>query len=46
MTFYFIYRFYDGHGRVPSWEDAMEHCSPEMQEVWREKLQHGKVEGY
>lgn len=43
MTFYFIYRFYDQYGRVPTWEDTMEHCSPEVREAWREELRRGGV---
>lgn len=32
------YKFYDKHGRFPKWKDAMEHCSPEMKELWIEEL--------
>lgn len=36
------YKFYDKHGRWPTWEDAMEHCSDEVKEVWKTALQaHG-----
>ena len=33
------YKFYDQHGRWPTWKDAMAHCSPEMQEVWTKALE-------
>lgn len=32
------YKFYDEYGRWPTWEDAMEHCSEEMKEMWRKAL--------
>ena len=38
------YSFYDKHGRFPTWEDAMSHCSPEMKRLWREALKERGVE--
>lgn len=36
------YKFYDEHGRWPTWADAMAHCSPEVKEYWCKALaQHG-----
>ncbi len=32
------YKFYDEHGRWPTWEDAMAHCSEEIKNFWREAL--------
>ena len=32
------YKFYDQHGRWPTWEDAMEHCSDQIKSVWTEEL--------
>ncbi len=32
------YKFYDQHGRWPTWSDAMAHCTPEIQSFWREAL--------
>lgn len=32
------YKFYDEHGRWPTWADAMEHCTPEMRAIWVEEL--------
>ena len=33
------YKFYDQHGRFPSWADAMEHCDPEVKEAWTQALE-------
>lgn len=36
------YKFYDKHGRFPTWKDAMEHCSDEVKELWIAELErHG-----
>lgn len=36
------YKFYDKHGRWPTWKDAMEHCSDEVKEFWIQNLKaHG-----
>lgn len=36
------YAFYAEHDRWPTWEDALAHCAPEVQEQWREALRgHG-----
>ncbi|WP_195985336.1 hypothetical protein [Clostridium sp. D33t1_170424_F3] len=36
------YKFYDQHGRWPTWADAMAHCTPEVKAIWREALkEHG-----
>lgn len=32
------YKFYDKHGRWPTWEDAMAHCSDDIKEFWRMEL--------
>ena len=32
------YRFYDEHGRWPTWEDAMSHCTDEVKAMWMEAL--------
>lgn len=32
------YKYYDQHGRWPTWEDAMAHCAPDIQAIWREEL--------
>lgn len=37
------YKFYDQEGRWPTWEDAMAHCTPEMQQEWKEALRERGV---
>jgi len=32
------YKFYEKHGRWPTWKDAMEHCSVEIQSIWIAQL--------
>lgn len=32
------YKFYDAHGRWPTWKDAMEHCSDHIKEFWKNAL--------
>ena len=32
------YKFYDQHGRWPTWEDAMEHCPADVKEYWTAAL--------
>jgi len=32
------YSFYNKHGRWPTWEDAMAHCSEETKSLWRPEL--------
>jgi hypothetical protein len=32
------YKFYDKHGRFPTWEDAMEHCSETVKGLWKTEL--------
>ena len=38
QSLYYLYRFYGLRGRWPDWRDAMAHCSPETQKLWREQL--------
>lgn len=33
------YKFYDVHGRWPTWADAMAHCPPEIKAYWRTELE-------
>jgi len=36
------YKFYDFHGRFPTWADAMAHCTDEMKDFWIASLaEHG-----
>ncbi len=38
------YKFYDQHGRWPTWADAMAHCTPEMKAFWRKELESRGVD--
>lgn len=38
------HKFYNDHGRWPTWEDAMSHCSEDMKTIWREELRKRGVE--
>ena len=38
------YKFYDKHGRWPTWKDAMEHCSDEVKAFWIDALREHGVE--
>jgi hypothetical protein len=33
-----LYHFYAQYGRWPTWADAVAHCEPEMQAIWKEEL--------
>ena len=33
------YKFYDEHGRWPTWKDAMAHCSEDIKKNWIEELE-------
>ena len=32
------YRFYDEHGRWPTWGDAMSHCREDVKAYWKDAL--------
>lgn len=38
MTLYYGTSFKMQHGRDVTWEDAMEHCTPEIRETWVAEL--------
>lgn len=38
------YKFYDQHGRWPTWADAMNHCSNEIKAYWTEELEKRGVD--
>ena len=38
------YKFYDEHGRWPTWNDAMAHCSDDVKELWRTALRERGVD--
>lgn len=33
------YKFYDQHGRFPSWADAMAHCADDVKAYWKQQLE-------
>lgn len=36
------YKFYDQHGRWPTWADAMAHCPEDVKTAWTQALrEHG-----
>ena len=39
QSLYYQYAFYADHGRWPTWADAISHCSPETQAMWKHELQ-------
>lgn len=42
QSLFYQYKFYNEHGRWPTWEDAMAHCSDGMKVIWRGLLrEHG-----
>lgn len=43
QSLYYQYKFYQQNGRWPTWEDAMAHCSVEMQDIWKEALRKRDV---
>lgn len=38
------YAFYAEHDRWPTWNDAMAHCTPEVQSAWRAALRRRGIE--
>ncbi len=38
QSMYYQMGFHATHGRWPTWSDAMAHCTPEMQALWRRGL--------
>lgn len=43
QSLYYQYKFYQQNGRWPTWEDAMAHCSPELQAWWKKELRERGV---
>ena len=39
QSLYYMYRFYGIRGRWPTWADAMAHCGPTVQILWKQALQ-------
>ena len=38
QSLYYQYKFYNQHGRWPTWKDALAHCTTEVQDVWKYEL--------
>ncbi len=38
-SIYYQYRFYGLRGRWATWADAIAHCTPEIQRLWKSELQ-------
>jgi hypothetical protein len=38
QSFYYLCAFFAEHGRKPTWEDAWQHCTPEMQTLLTAEL--------
>ncbi len=38
-SLYYQYNFFDEHGRWPTWQDAMAHCSDEVKAYWTQALE-------
>jgi hypothetical protein len=38
QSLYYQMAFKARHGRWPTWSDAMAHCTPKVQRLWRETL--------
>ena len=37
-SLYYQYKFYQKHGRWPTWDDAMAHCTDRMKRMWKEEM--------
>ncbi len=44
QSLYYQYAFYAERKRWPNWKDAMEHCTPEMKELWIQALNDRNVD--
>lgn len=40
QSLFYQYKFFNDHGRWPTWEDAMAHCSEKIKAIWREELKN------
>lgn len=38
QSMHYHYWFLGAHGRWPTWADAVAHCSPQMQEYWKQEV--------
>jgi len=46
QSLYWQVVFHREHGRAPTWEDGLAHCTPEVRALWVEGLaKHGVIVG-
>jgi len=38
QSLYYQYKFYQENGHWPTWQDALSHCTPEIQDAWNQAL--------
>ncbi len=38
QSLYYQYKFHAEHGRWPTWQDAVAHCSEDIREQWKRAL--------
>lgn len=43
QSLFYQYKFYNEHGRWPTWKDAMEHCSDDIKAFWIQSLEERGV---
>ena len=43
QSLFYQYKFYNEHGRWPTWKDAMEHCSEDIKAFWKRELEERGV---
>lgn len=43
---YYQYKFLRDHGRWPTWEDAMSHCTSSVQSWWKKELRNRDLGGH
>lgn len=39
QSIFYQYKFYNEHGRWPTWKDAMSHCTEDVKELWIDTLE-------
>ena len=44
QSLYYQLRFFQEHGRIPTWDDAMSHCAPAILAAWHDELRKHDVE--
>lgn len=44
QSLFYQYKFYNEHGRWPTWNDAMAHCADTVKELWTQTLKECGIE--